>query len=69
MGPGGLHEEPSSLEAEGEGAAGLKDGEDTHQPLLNAELGELPIMPELALRRPTLRGWAARQDLWRAAPD
>ena len=36
LAPGGLHEEPPFLEAEGEGAARLEDGEDTNQPLLDA---------------------------------
>src|SRR4051812_34050517 len=32
LSPSGLNKRPPFLEAEGEGAAGLEDGEDTHQP-------------------------------------
>jgi hypothetical protein len=34
--PSGLNKRSPFLEAEGEGAAGLEHGEDTHQPLVNA---------------------------------
>src|ERR1700694_1652938 len=36
LAPSGLSKRPSFWEAEGEGAAGLEDGVDTHQPLVNA---------------------------------
>ena len=36
LAPSGLNKRPPFLEAEGEGAAGLEDGEDTHQSFVNA---------------------------------
>jgi hypothetical protein len=61
LAPGGPNEGTSPLEAEGEGAAGLKDGKDTHQPLLDAvALGQLSSRVLLAdirheiLKRPRM---------------
>ena len=61
LAPSGLDEGTSLLETEGEGAAGLEDGKDTYQPLLDSvALGQLSSRVLLAdirheiLKRPRM---------------